>query len=64
MANLNHMEFIIENWAELMLAALAFAKVIVNLLPTESPAHGVFEYIDRIITAITGDNRKSRQNNL
>jgi len=58
------MEFITENWAELVLAALTFAKVIVNLLPSESPAHGVFEYLDRIITAVTGDKRKTPPNDL
>jgi len=50
--------FILENWAELTLAALAFFKVVVNLLPSEHPAVNVFSYIDIIITAITGDNRK------
>lgn len=55
-------EFLIENWAELTLAALAFFKVVVNLLPSEHPAVNVFGYIDIIITAITGDNRKKPSN--
>jgi len=50
-------DFIIEHWAELLIAALAFAKVIVNLTPTESD-NAVFGYFDLLITAITGDRRK------
>jgi len=53
----NIMEFILEYWAELLIAAMAFGKVIVNLTPTESD-NAVFGYLDIIITAITGDRRK------
>lgn len=55
------LEFITENWAALLLAALAFGKAIVNLLPSEHPAVPVFGYIDLVITAITGDRRKSKK---
>ena len=51
------MQFIIDNWAPLAIAALAFAKVVVNLTPTEKD-NQVFGVIDKIITAITGDRRK------
>jgi len=54
------MDFFIEYWSELLLAALAFAKVVVNLTPTESD-NAVFAYIDMIITAITGDRRKKAE---
>jgi hypothetical protein len=50
-------DFITEYWAELLIATLAFAKVIVNLTPTESD-NAVFGYFDLLITAITGDRRK------
>ena len=50
-------DFITEFWAELLLALMAFAKVVVNLTPTESD-NQVFGYIDLLITAITGDRRK------
>lgn len=50
-------DFITEYWAELLLAAMAFAKVIVNLTPTQQD-NQVFGYIDLLITAITGDRRK------
>jgi len=50
-------DFITEYWAELLLAAMAFAKVVVNLTPTQQD-NQVFGYIDLLITAITGDRRK------
>lgn len=52
--------FILEHWAELLLALLAFAKVVVNLTPTEKD-NQVFGYIDLLITAITGDRRKKKK---
>lgn len=51
------MDFILEFWVELLLAALAFAKVIVNLTPTQND-NMIFGYLDLIITTITGDRRK------
>jgi hypothetical protein len=53
------MEFIIENWAALLIAALAFLKVVVNLTPTDKD-NQVFGYLDLLITAITGDRRKKK----
>ena len=55
------LEFISDNWQVLLLAALAFAKAVVNLLPSEHPAVPVFGYFDLIITAITGDRRKEKK---
>ena len=52
------LDFILENWGELALAALAFTKVVVNITPT-SADNAVFGYIDMLITAITGDRRKN-----
>jgi len=53
------MEFIIENWAELLIGLLAFLKVIVNITPTEKD-NQIFGYLDVLITAITGDRRKKK----
>ncbi|QDP46917.1 MAG: hypothetical protein Unbinned1529contig1001_32 [Prokaryotic dsDNA virus sp.] len=53
------MDFIIENWAALLIAAMAFVKVVVNLTPTESD-NAVFGYVDLLINAITGDRRKKK----
>jgi hypothetical protein len=51
--------FILTNWAALLLGLMAFAKIIVNLTPTEAD-NMIFGYIDMLITAITGDRRKKR----
>lgn len=53
------MEFIIDNWAELLVAAMAFAKAVLNLIPTEHPSHDVFGLLDKVVTAITGDRIKT-----
>tara|TARA_R100001377_G_scaffold75460_1_gene52024 strand:- start:230 stop:430 length:201 start_codon:yes stop_codon:yes gene_type:complete len=53
------MEFIIENWAVLLIGVLAFLKIIVNLTPTTKD-NQIFGYLDVLITAITGDRRKRK----
>lgn len=50
--------FLLTHWAELLLAALAFAKVVVNLTPSEKD-NQVFGLLDKVITAVTGDRRKN-----
>jgi len=54
------MDFITENWAELLIALMAFIKVVVNLTPTEKD-NQVFGWLDTLITAITGDKRKQEK---
>lgn len=51
--------FLTDFWAELLLGFMAFVKIIVNLTPTETD-NAVFGYIDLLITAITGDRRKKK----
>ena len=53
-------ELIQTYWAELLLAAAAFIKVIVNLTPTETD-NKVFGWIDTLINAIVADRRKERR---
>jgi hypothetical protein len=50
-------DFITENWALLLIALMAFAKVIVNLTPSEAD-NKVFGWIDVLINAIITDRRK------
>lgn len=47
-------------WAEILLAAMAFVKVIVNLTPTEAD-NKVFGWLDTLINAIVADRRKERR---
>ncbi len=51
------LNFITAHWAELLIGALAFGKIIVNLTPTEKD-NQVFGLLDKIITAVTGDRRR------
>tara|TARA_B100000900_G_C20544752_1_gene702039 strand:- start:464 stop:622 length:159 start_codon:yes stop_codon:yes gene_type:complete len=50
-------DFIIENWAELLIGLAAFAKIIVNLTPTETD-NMVFGWIDTLINSIIPDRKK------
>ena len=52
-------ELIQTYWAEIMLALMAFVKVIVNLTPTEAD-NKVFGWLDVLINAIVSDRRKKR----
>lgn len=52
------MDFLLDNLAELLIAVLAFIKVVVNLTPTEKD-NQVFGYIDALINMIISDRIKS-----
>ena len=51
------MDFIMENWGELLIGLMAFVKVIVNITPTEKD-NQVFGWVDSLINMIVSDNRK------
>jgi len=53
-------ELIQTYWAEILLAIMAFVKVIVNLTPTEAD-NKVFGWLDTLISAIVSDRRKERK---
>mgnify|MGYP003681517677 FL=1 len=53
-------ELIQTYWAEIILALMAFVKVIVNLTPTEAD-NKVFGWLDVLINAVVADRRKQRQ---
>jgi len=50
-------EFLTENWLELLIAAMAFTKVVVNLTPTVKD-NELFGLLDTIINAVVPDRRK------
>jgi hypothetical protein len=53
----NMIDFILENWALLLIALMAFSKVVVNLTPSNAD-NKVFGWIDVLINAIITDRRK------
>ena len=54
-------EWFTEHLAELVLALLAFIKVIVNLTPTQTD-NRVFGYLDVLINMIISDRKKTTPN--
>jgi len=54
------MEFVADNWAELLLALMAFAKVVVNLTPSIKDDR-VFTYVDLLLDAIIANNTKDKK---
>jgi len=54
------MEFFLENWAELLLAFMVFAKVVVNLTPSIKDDR-VFTYLDLLVNAIIANNTKEKK---
>jgi hypothetical protein len=51
------LDFIIANWGELTIGALAFIKIIVNITPTETD-NQVFGWFDTLINMIVTDRIK------
>ena len=51
------MNFLLENWAELLIALMALAKVVVNLTPTETD-NRIFGWVDTLINNVITDRRK------
>tara|TARA_R110002020_G_scaffold183360_8_gene379669 strand:- start:1324 stop:1488 length:165 start_codon:yes stop_codon:yes gene_type:complete len=51
-------EIFIAHWAEIILAFMAFVKTVINLLPSDNKAVGVFSLLDTLVNAIVPDVRK------
>ena len=52
-------DFIIDNWGELVIGLLAFAKIIVNLTPTETD-NKIFGWLDTLVNLIIADRIKKQ----
>ena len=44
-------DFLLNNWGELLIALMAFVKVVINLTPTEKD-NQIFGYLDSLINMI------------
>mgnify|MGYP003627888668 FL=1 len=53
------MNFITENWLELLVGIMAFAKVITNLTPTEKD-NKIFGWLDTIIDSLVPKYTKKK----
>jgi len=52
------MEWILENWGELLLACLAVAKIVANLTPGTKDDQIVFGWLDVAINAVVKNVKK------
>ena len=50
-------DFLLNNWAELILGLMAFVKVVITLTPTEKD-NQIFGYLDSLINMIIADRIK------
>lgn len=50
-------DFLLNNWGELVIALMAFVKVVINLTPTEKD-NQIFGYLDSLINMIIADRIK------
>jgi len=53
------MNFITENWVELLIGIMAFVKVITNLTPTEKD-NKIFGWLDTMIDALVPNYTKKK----
>jgi|TARA_R110002012_G_scaffold57810_1_gene149241 hypothetical protein len=51
------LEFIGQNWLELLIGFMAFLKIVINLTPTEED-NKIFSWIDSIFNAIVPNYKK------
>ena len=52
------MDFILDNWGELLIGAMAFIKIVVNITPTEKD-NMVFGWLDSLVNMIVSDRKKN-----
>jgi len=52
------MDFILDNWGELLIGAMAFIKIVVNITPTEKD-NMVFGWLDSLVNMIVADRKKN-----
>ena len=57
------MDFLISNWAEILLGLLGIAKIIANLTPTTADDVVVFGWLDAAVNAIVANNKSKKGNN-
>jgi hypothetical protein len=52
------LDFILGNWGELLIGAMAFIKIIVNITPTETD-NRVFGWLDNLVNMVISDRIKN-----
>ena len=57
------MDFILENWEAILLALMVAARAIFSLLPSDAPAVKVFGWLDTLVTALVGGDKRIKKKN-
>jgi hypothetical protein len=55
-------DLIINHWQSILFALLIAARAIFSLVPSDSQAVKIFGWIDIIITALVGGDRRKKKN--
>ena len=55
-------DLILNNWQSILFALLIAARAIFSLVPSDSQAVKIFGWIDILITAIVGGDKRKKKN--
>jgi hypothetical protein len=55
------MDIFINHWQTILFALLIAARAIFSLVPSESPAVKIFGWIDLLITALVGGDKRRKK---
>ena len=55
-------DLLINNWQSIIFALLIAARAIFSLVPSDNPAVKIFGFIDLMITAIVGGDKRKKKN--
>tara|TARA_R110001606_G_scaffold241323_1_gene389341 strand:+ start:7222 stop:7398 length:177 start_codon:yes stop_codon:yes gene_type:complete len=56
------MDILVTHWQSILFALLIAARAIFSLVPTDTPAFKIFGWVDLIVTALVGgDKRKKKE---
>jgi hypothetical protein len=55
------MDILINHWQSILFALLIAARAIFSLVPSDSPAVKIFGWIDIIITALVGGDKRKKK---
>ena len=56
------MDFILQNWEAILLALMVAARAIFSLMPSDAPAVKVFGWLDTLVTALVGGDKRNKKN--
>ena len=55
------MDFILENWEAILIAIMVAARAIFSLMPSDAPAVKVFGWLDTLVTALVGGDKRTKK---